>query len=202
MNAYFEGLWLVRLVFQRGLAAIYLIAFVSALCQFRPLLGERGLAPVTRLLSFATFRDLPSLFHFHYSDRFFGLVAWLRIALSSCALLGIPETGPMWLSMSVWLALWALYLSIVNVGQEFYGFGWESMLLEAGFFAAFLGPADVAPSPIPILVLRWMLFRVELGAGLIKLRHDPCWRDLTCLYYHYETQPIPNALSMYFHRLP
>jgi hypothetical protein len=47
-----------------------------------------------------------------------------------------------------------------------------------------------------------MLFRVELGAGLIKLRHDPCWRDLTCLYYHYETQPLPNPLSWYFHRLP
>jgi len=21
------------------------------------------------------------------------------------------------------------------------------------------------------------------GAGLIKIRGDPCWRDLTCLYY-------------------
>jgi hypothetical protein len=202
MTAYFEGLWLVRLLFQRGLAAIYLLAFLSALCQFRPLLGERGLTPVSRLLSFVTFRDLPSVFHFHYSDRFFALVAWAGVLLSTCALLGLSEAGPMWLSMSVWLVLWALYLSIVNVGQSFYGFGWESMLLEAGFFAAFLGPAGVAPSPIPILILRWMLFRVELGAGLIKLRHDPCWRDLTCLYYHYETQPIPNPLSIYFHRLP
>jgi hypothetical protein len=39
-------------------------------------------------------------------------------------------------------------------------------------------------------------------AGLIKWRGDPCWRDLTCLYYHYETQPIPNPLSWYFHWLP
>ena len=202
MTAYFEGLWLVRLVFQRGLSAIYLLAFLSALCQFRPLLGERGLTPVPRLLSFATFREVPSLFHAHFSDRFFAAVAWLGIGLSTCALLGLSEAGPMWLSMVVWLVLWALYLSIVNVGQNFYGFGWESMLLEAGFFAVFLGPAHVAPSPIPILILRWMLFRVELGAGLIKLRHDRCWRDLTCLYYHYETQPIPNALSIYFHRLP
>src|SRR5687768_18559289 len=55
---------------------------------------------------------------------------------------------------------------------------------------------------IVILILRWMLFRVELGAGLIKLRHDRCWRDLTCLYYHYETQPLPNPLSRIFHRFP
>ena len=41
-----------------------------------------------------------------------------------------------------------------------------------------------------------------LGAGLIKLRGDPCWRDLTCLDYHYETQPIPNPLSRTLHFMP
>jgi hypothetical protein len=76
------------------------------------------------------------------------------------------------------------------------------MLLEAGFFTAFLGPAHVRPSVIPILILRWMLFRTEMGAGLIKLRHDRCWRDLTCMYWHYETQPLPNGLSWWFHRIP
>ena len=98
--------------------------------------------------------------------------------------------------------MWVIYLSLVNVGQTFYGFGWESMLCEAGFFVSFLGPRTVAASFIPILILRWMLFRTELGAGLIKLRHDQCWRDLTCLNYHYETQPLPNPTSWYFHRLP
>ena len=51
-------------------------------------------------------------------------------------------------------------------------------------------------------LLRWLLFRVEFGAGLIKLRGDPCWRDLTCLRYHHETQPMPDPLSWYFHHLP
>jgi Lipase maturation factor len=41
-----------------------------------------------------------------------------------------------------------------------------------------------------------------VGAGLIKLRGDDCWRDLTCMYYHYETQPIPNPISRYLHLLP
>jgi hypothetical protein len=44
------------------------------------------------------------------------------------------------------------------------------MLPEAGFFAAFLVPSRMRPSVLPILILRWMLFRVEMGAGLIKLR--------------------------------
>ena len=47
-------------------------------------------------------------------------------------------------SLYAWLLLWALYLSFVNVGQVFYGFGWESLLLEAGALAVFLGPAGCA----------------------------------------------------------
>ncbi|MFF4948831.1 hypothetical protein [Streptomyces chattanoogensis] len=35
--------WLGRLLFQRGLAVVYLVAFVSVACQFRALIGERGL---------------------------------------------------------------------------------------------------------------------------------------------------------------
>jgi hypothetical protein len=53
-----------------------------------------------------------------------------------------------------------------------------------------------------MILLRWLLFRVEFGAGLIKIRGDQCWRDLTCLYYHHETQPMPNPLSWWFHHLP
>jgi hypothetical protein len=104
--------------------------------------------------------------------------------------------------MAVWALMWLLYLSIVNIGQIWYGFGWESLLLEVGFLAIFLGPADVEPPVLVLFLLRWVLFRLEFGAGLIKLRGDPCWRNLTCLYYHHETQPMPNPLSWYFHHLP
>ena len=41
-----------------------------------------------------------------------------------------------------------------------------------------------------------------LGAGLIKIRGDACWRDLTCLITHYETQPNPSPVSWLFHRMP
>lgn len=201
-HTYFGEVWIVRLLLQRGMAALYFVAFLTVLRQFKPLLGERGLLPVPAYLQRVSFSEAPSLFHWRYSDRLLDLAGWTGLILSACAVCGLTEGGPVWLSVVVWLVLWALYLSIVNVGQRFFGFGWESMLLEAGFFTAFLGPAHVEPSIIPVLILRWMLFRTELGAGLIKLRHDRCWRDLTCLYYHYETQPLPNPLSWYFHRLP
>src|SRR5262249_25229067 len=105
--------------------------------------------------------------------------------------------------------LWALYMSFVHIGQVWYAFGWEIQLLETGFLAIFLCPPLDArpfprrPPPAPIIWLfRWLTFRIMLGAGLIKLRGDACWRQLTCLFYHYETQPIPNPLSRTLHFMP
>ncbi len=201
-HAWFGTFEFARLILQRGFAAVYLAAFLGVLRQFPALLGERGLLPAPEFLRGRGFWPNPSLFAWGYSDRRLRAVAWTGIALSTLALIGVFALLPWWLGIFAWLLLWFLYLSVVNVGQTFYAFGWESMLLEAGFFTAFLGPAHFAAPLIPILILRWMLFRTELGAGLIKLRHDRCWRDLTCLYYHYETQPLPNPLSWYFHRIP
>lgn len=196
------GYWLARLVIQRVLAGIYLVAFVAAANQFRPLVGERGLLPAPRFLARVGFWRAPSLFHLHYSDRFLLAVTVAGSVLAVACLAGLPERGPVAYSFAAWLLLWVLYLSIVNVGQRFYGFGWETLLLETGFVAAFLGSRPVAPPTLVIVALRWVLFRLELGAGLIKLRGDQCWRDLTCLLYHHETQPLPNRLSWYFHHLP
>jgi hypothetical protein len=196
------GDWLGRLVFQRGLAAIYLVAFLVAANQFRALIGTNGLTPVPAFVGRVPFRQAPSIFHLHYSDRFFAAVAWTGAGLSAAVAAGLADLVPLGAAMALWAILWALYLSIVNVGQVWYGFGWESLLCEAGILAVFLGNADTAPPVLVMWLLRWLLFRLEFGAGLIKLRGDRCWRDLTCLHHHHETQPMPGPLSWYFHRLP
>jgi Lipase maturation factor len=194
--------WLTRWFLERAIAAIYVVAFLVAVNQFPALLGENGLLPAPRFLAVASFREVPSIFHWRYSDGLLRITGWTGILIAAALIVGLPQAGPVWLPMLAWLLLWVLYLSIVNIGQTFYSFGWESLLLEAGFLAIFLGSATIAPPISTIWLLRWLLFRVEFGAGLIKIRHDPCWRDLTCLYYHHETQPMPNPLSWYFHRAP
>ncbi|XP_062041649.1 lipase maturation factor 1-like, partial [Lepus europaeus] len=88
--------------------------------------------------------------------------------------------------------------------------GWESQLLETGFLGIFLCPLWTLArlprcTPTSRIVLwgfRWLIFRIMLGAGLIKIRGDRCWRDLTCMDFHYETQPVPNPLAYYLHRSP
>ncbi|TLW92202.1 lipase maturation factor family protein [Saccharomonospora piscinae] len=197
-----DDYWSSRLLFQRLLAALYLVAFASALNQFRVLLGQRGLLPVPEFVRRVPLRRSPSLFHLHYSDRSFRALAWTGIAVSGALLVGVADLLPVWGCLLLWALPWVLYLSIVNVGQVWYSFGWESLLLETGFLAIFLGPAHTGVPLLPLLLLLWVLFRVEFGAGLIKLRGDRCWRDLTCLYYHHETQPMPGPWSWHFHHLP
>jgi hypothetical protein len=194
--------WYSRWLFERGLAAIYLVAFIAAARQFVPLLGEHGLEPVAPWIEQVPFRASPSLFYFFPADAMFHASAWLGITLSIAALATVPQRIGSAAASIVWAVLWVLYLSFVNIGQTFYSFGWETLLCEVGFFTIFAGGTATTPNKWLIWIWRWTLFRLMFGAGLIKLRGDSCWRDLTCLDYYFETQPMPNPLSWSFHWLP
>ena len=60
-------------------------------------------------------------------------LAMVGILLSVCVMFGFSNGITMFI-------LWVLYISFVHVGQVFYGYGWESLLLETGFLAIFLYP--------------------------------------------------------------
>jgi len=109
------------------------------------------------------------------------------------------------------LGLWLCQRSLMAVGGPWYGYGWEPQLAEVGFHSLFLVPLlrlDRLASPPSIIVvysLRWMLFRIMIGAGLIKIKSgDPKWKlkNLTTMDYFYETQPVPNPFTRYFHFMP
>ncbi|GAB3563172.1 lipase maturation factor family protein [Arthrobacter alkaliphilus] len=191
-----------RQVLQRGTAALYFIAFLSSLNQFPALLGEHGLLPVPRYVGVHRVLRRPSLFHWKYSDALLRAVCTVGLGISLILVAGVPQLGPPWLPALAYLALWLLYMSIVNVGQTFYGFGWEMLLLEMGFTMAFLGSDQVPPPRTILILLVWLLFRLEFGAGMIKIHGGREWRDLTALYYHHETQPMPGPLSRQAHLLP
>jgi len=193
-----------REVLQRGTAVVLVVAFAVVVRQWRPLLGERGLLPVASYVARTSWRDGPSVLRWRCSDGFVVVLGWCGAVLAASLVVGVPQRGPWWVTALAFLLLWAAYLSVVNVGQRFYGFGWESLLCEVTFLVAFLGSSGGGAAP-PLLVLlaaRWCLFRVELGAGLIKIRGDRAWRDLTALDYHHETQPLPGPFSWHAHHLP
>lgn len=196
---------IAREVLLRGVAALYFIAFLAAFNQFPALLGERGLSPAPEFIERTSARTSPSLFRWKYtpySDRLLRVVCLIGMVLSLSVVVGLVQLGPAWTTIPVFLLMWWLYLSIVSIGQYYYGFGWESLLLEAGFIVGFLGTPDVAPPLLILLFLRWTLFRVEFGAGMIKMRGDTSWRDFTAMNYHHQTQPMPNPLSRWAHQKP
>lgn len=202
----------MRAALLRSVGLIYAVGFLILVRQGPALLGEGGLLPATRFLELvaqslgsrsAGFWQLPSVFWLSAGDAWLRTAAWLGLLAALAVMAGFANAPLL-------VGLWALYLSFTKVGQIFYGYGWDMLLCEAGFLSIFLAPAwrprelD-ASSPPPLLVIilfRWLTFRLMFGAGLIKLRGDACWSDLTCLAYHYETQPNPGPLSPLFHAGP
>src|SRR4051812_37468053 len=111
--------WYSRLLFERGLAAIYLVGFLVAVNQFVPLLGENGLEPVPRFIRYVPFRASPSLFFFAPTDAAFRIAAWCGVAVSVLLLAGVAQRYSVTAAVA-WALVWLLYLSFVNVGQTFY----------------------------------------------------------------------------------
>lgn len=227
--------WLTRVVTLKYLGFLYSIAFLVSWEQNSSLIGENGLTPATiyiQRLDKALSQRQPVQYEtlspiitskrisdvlIRFMDKLLVVptVFWF-IEPSAVNISSVSEVG---FTIALYVAiqgqanmvmlslLWILYMSIVNIGQTWYSFGWESQLLETGFLAIFLVPLlsiQKYPRTLPcpwlcIFAYRWLLFRTMLGAGLIKIRGDSCWRDLTCMNYHYLTQPIPNPISPLLH---
>lgn len=213
--------FLTRWLFLRLLGLVYLAAFASLWPQIGGLYGAHGILPaqhylnaISHLMGPERLRLLPTLGWLSASGAFLKFLAGTGSVLSILLVLDFAP-GP------VLLVLWILYLSLVNVGQAFMSFQWDILLLEAGFLAIFFArwntvglawlrrsPVQTvfqghAPSKTLVWLFRWLLFRLVFLSGCVKLAsHDPTWRHLTALEYHYETQPLPTPLAWYAFQLP
>jgi hypothetical protein len=191
------------------LGGVYLIAFSSLAAQVLGLYGSRGITPISRRLAVLrahlgpeAHRLAPSLLWLGSTDRDLMRLCRAGQICSGGLMLGI---APRLLSV----AAWALYLSFVTVGGDFFSFQWDALLLETGLHA-FLVAAPARPGRPPgtprwgsSVLMRWLLFRLTFQSGLVKLQsRDPTWRRCTACAYHYETQPLPTRLGWYAFHLP
>ena len=65
-----ENYWIAKILFQKGLASVYLIAFVIAYRQYSGLVGEDGILPIESFIEDKEFSEVLSIFYFFNSDRF------------------------------------------------------------------------------------------------------------------------------------
>jgi len=201
---------IVRYIFLRGLALIYLAAFASLAMQVHGLIGHEGIAPADRLIAagqqyvkehhvgvVARVWDMPTVAWLGAGDRALTWMCGSGMALSVTLLFGIAPAPVLFL-------LWLEYLSLCTIGAPFLDFQWDLLLLETGFLAIFLAPLQwfekprrqPGPSRAAIWLLRWLIFRLMLESGCVKLMSgDTAWWDLSALKYHFQTQPLPTWLA-------
>lgn len=208
---------LVRWIFLRALGIIYLIAFVSLWVQIPGLVGSNGIVPASIRMEGAEleaarmhmglnrYHLMPTLCWLSASDASLNLQCAGGTILAGLLVIGFAPAPCLFL-------LWLVYLSLTTIGGAFLGFQWDNLLLETGFLAIFFAPLqllprwpsrEAPPSRIVLWLLRWLLFRLMFESGCVKLlTHDPAWRHLTALVYHYETQPLPTWIGWYAFQLP
>ena len=203
-------------VFVRLLAIIYLCAFGSLAVQIAGLAGHDGIQPAqlymdgarawaaTEHVGLDRFRVVPTLCWISASDAFLKALCVGGVVLALLLMAGIAP-------IVVLPLLWVDYLSLVVIGREFLSYQWDVLLLETGLLAMGLAPIAwrdrlrnrIPPPRLAVWLMLWLLFRLMLGSGLVKLASgDPTWRSLTALLYHYETQPIPTPPAWYAHQMP
>jgi hypothetical protein len=204
---YARATWL----FLRLLGIVYLVAFWSAGTQVLGLIGHNGILPADQYMKalsavqgFNRFWIFPTLTWISASD---GSLRALCIGGGVLSLLLIAGV----LTPLVLPLLWLFYLSLSVVGQEFLSYQWDALLLETGFLAIFVAPVALRerrralddPPRLVVWLLLWLLFRLMVGSGVVKLASgDPTWHNLTALSFHFETQPIPTPFAWYAHRSP
>lgn len=197
-----ESYTIASLLFPRLLGFIFFFAIGAFIFQIKGLLGANGILPAGSFLNAVWMRYhrksylyLPTLFWFNSSNAaLFGIIS-LGVACSILLMCGIYPSIMLFL-------LYIIYLSIVSIGQDFLSFGWEGFLLEITVHA-FLLSLTSSPNILIWTSTNLLLFRFHFQAGAVKLQsRDRSWRDLTAVGYHYESQPLPNTIAWYAHKLP
>lgn len=197
-----EDYTIISSLFPRLLGAIYFIAFWPFLFQIKGLIGQHGILPASSYLQWIkqhykkrAYFLLPTCFWLNASDKALMAVVWLGCTLSILLMFGV---FPSFLLFCLIL----LYISIISVGQDFLSFGWEVFLQEVAVNALLLSLTPV-PNLMVWISINFLLFRFYIQSGAVKIQSkDRTWDDLTALAYHYESQPIPNVMAWYVHKLP
>mmetsp|Transcript_35785 Transcript_35785/g.113037 ORF Transcript_35785/g.113037 Transcript_35785/m.113037 type:complete len:465 (-) Transcript_35785:1825-3219(-) len=215
-------MFFLRKVFVAGFSLVLFSAFASLQCQWDGLYGHHGVLPVDAYLErigprvgssslMQKMRTLPSLLWLHDllgmdADVMGEWICLAGMALSACSfLLAVISRGGGWAPLLA--GCWLCYLSLLQVGQTFLSFQWDILLLETGFVAMFLPPffkpsSSTRPSPVVVWLLRFILFKLMLMSGVVKLQSGcPTWHGLTALDYHFATQCLPTPLAWTAHTL-
>ena len=201
--------WLVL----RAVGLVYILVFAGILEEGQALVGPRGLIPLASFFAdlharfpsaIAAFIQAPSLFWLGTGAGMITTLAWLGLLAAVALVLNL------WPRMALF-ACWAILLSFVTAWGVWSGSQVDQLMLETALLCIAFAPAGFRPGlgasspprPVAMFMVRWLLFRVMLENGLVKvISGDPRWRDFTAMDVLYETSPFPTILGYLDHQLP
>ena len=197
----------------RGVGAIFVIVFAGIISEHAALIGPRGVMPLAGFFDehratypnpAEAFLRAPSLFWLSPTPAMAATLAWCGLAAAAALTLNLWPRAAL-------LACWTCLLSFVTTWRGFTATQVDQLMLETALVCLPFAPAGLRPglgatsppAPAAVFLVRWMLFRVMLENGLIKLfAGDSHWLDLSALDVLYETSPFPTILGYLDHQLP
>ena len=198
-----------RYLILKGISIIYLISYLNILYQINILWGNNGLLPVKNLIELSLLKNdnnfYPSIIPFLFNLKinleillyflcFIGIILSLLIIIFDKFLKGI-----------FMFILWFIYLNFYKIGQNFFEFEFDYLLLEIGFVCIFL--CDFFYINIKFLniifmyVLKLILFKYLFGKGLsIIFSENKSLLHFEIFEMYLQNNPIPSKFSYYFHK--
>ena len=202
-----------RWIVLRAVGIIYVIVFAGIIDEGKALVGPRGIAPIADFCAamarvvpnhFERLLLVPSLFWVTASPQMIAALEWAGLLASVAVVLNL------WPRMALFVC-WLAFLSFVSTWQLFTSAIVDPLMLEVALISIPFAPAGLRPGlgaqstprPIAVFAVRWLLLRLMLTSGLIKiLGHDTHWQRLTAMEVMYETSPLPTYLGYAAHLLP
>jgi hypothetical protein len=209
-------------IVQRGIGAIYLMAFFSLLPQLMPLAGSKGAIPFSKRLEAIHHQFGPKRWlHFPTLFWFFGAsdAALYSVCICGAILSCMIIAGPL-VSSPVFVAFprvgcFLAYLSFSEAMTLLYP--WDCLLFEMGFLLMFFPepmplfpasdsdtsspPVFYLPSSLVVFALRFLFFRLMFGFGKFKF-HGSTFSDQSYMHGFLIAQPIPSPLGWLLHHAP
>jgi len=202
-----------RWIVLRGVGLVFVVIFAGILQEGSGLVGPHGLRPVADYCAQAEsmlpgvverILRVPSLFLVSSHLATVVTLEWCGLAAAVALVLNL------WPRLALF-ACWAIFLSFVAVWQEFASTLNDPLILETTLLCIPFAPSGVRPGlgvasppwPITVFMMRWLVVRVMLTAGIAKMiGGDARWLNFTFMEDMYVTSPAPTVLGYYAYHLP
>jgi len=201
--------WLVL----RAVGLVFILVFAGILEEGQAIVGPTGIAQLDKFFTqlhqlfpnrLDAFLHAPSLFWLNTSAAMIATLSWLGLAAA------VALTCNLWPRFALG-ACWLIFLSFITTWRAFSPAQLDKLMLEVALICLPFAPAGFRPGlgvkspprPIAVFMIRWLLFRIMLESGFVKIfSGDPHWRDFTAMEVMYETGPFPTIWGYLDHHLP